>query len=111
MPIIKSARKRVRVAEKATIRNAKTKRQLKRSLKSFTAKASHESLKELQSSIDKATKKNVIHKNKANRLKKRAAKMAKEKNIKPVKAVAKKAAPANKPKTVKETTSSTTKKK
>lgn len=90
MPIIKSARKRVRVAEKATIRNSKTKRQLKRSFKAFLAKGTHENLKELQSSIDKAAKKNIIHKNKANRLKKRVAMIAKEKNIKPAKSNAKK---------------------
>ncbi|HMH31173.1 MAG TPA: 30S ribosomal protein S20, partial [Methylomirabilota bacterium] len=35
MPIIKSAKKRVRTAKKATIRNSKTKRSLKTALKSF----------------------------------------------------------------------------
>ncbi|MGH7240908.1 MAG: 30S ribosomal protein S20, partial [Candidatus Saccharimonadales bacterium] len=38
MPIIKSAKKRVKVAKKATIRNSKTKRSLKTALKAFTAK-------------------------------------------------------------------------
>ncbi|HEY1644920.1 MAG TPA: 30S ribosomal protein S20 [Candidatus Saccharimonadales bacterium] len=85
MPIIKSARKRVKVASKATIRNAKTKRQLKDSFKSFSKKASADGLREVQSAIDIASKKNVIHKNKAARLKARAARLAKEANIKPVK--------------------------
>lgn len=85
MPIIKSARKRVRVAEKATVRNAKTKRQLKRSFKSFGKKITNDSFRDVQSSIDQAAKKHVIHKNKAARLKRRAAKIAKEANLKPVK--------------------------
>ncbi len=91
MPIIKSARKRVRVAQKATIRNSKTKRQLKESLKSLNKKASSETLIAAQSAIDKAAKKHVIHKNKAARLKSRAAKLAKEASVKPVKKVAPKA--------------------
>jgi|GEM_PF-6764552 len=35
MPIIKSAKKRVKVAKKATIRNAKTKKSLKTAFKAF----------------------------------------------------------------------------
>jgi ribosomal protein S20 len=35
MPIIKSAKKRVKVATKATIRNSKTKRSLKAAVKAF----------------------------------------------------------------------------
>ena len=35
MPIIKSAKKRVRTAEKAAIRNSKTKRSLKSAVKAF----------------------------------------------------------------------------
>jgi small subunit ribosomal protein S20 len=94
MPIIKSARKRVKVAAKATIRNAKTKRQFKTSLKSLTKKPTIDAFREAQSAIDKAAKKNVIHKNKAARLKKRAAKLAKDANVKTVKKAA-----ATKPKT------------
>ena len=36
MPIIKSARKRVKVAAKANTRNAKTKRTMREALKAFT---------------------------------------------------------------------------
>ena len=83
MPIIKSAKKRVRVSEKAAVRNSKTKRSLRTALKAFhkavtggdkdvTAKHS-----EAQSNLDKAVKKGVMHKNKAARLKKQAAAKAK----------------------------------
>ena len=76
MPIIKSAKKRVKTANKAAIRNSKTKRSLKSALKNFhTAiksgnKNINKNQSQVQSAIDKASKKNVIHKNKANRLKK-----------------------------------------
>ena len=95
MPIIKSAKKRVRVATKAAIRNSKTKRSLKTAMKSFVKKASPETHSEAQSNLDKAVKKGIMHKNKAARLKKQAAAQAKAAGVKP--AAAKKAAPAKKP--------------
>lgn len=96
MPIIKSAKKRVKVANKAAIRNSKTKRSLKTALKSLAAAASVKTHRNAQSAIDKAAKKNVIHKNKAARLKSRAAKKAKLAGVKPTKPAVKKAEPANK---------------
>jgi small subunit ribosomal protein S20 len=89
LPIIKSARKRVKVAEKATIRNAKTKRQLKESLKALTKETNGDNLRSAISAIDKAAKKHVIHKNKAARLKSRASKLAKDAKVSPVKKAAK----------------------
>ena len=83
MPIIKSAKKRVRVAKKATVRNVKTKRSLKSALKTFSQKPSNSSHALAQSKIDTAVKKGSIHKNKAARLKKRAAAKAKAANVKP----------------------------
>jgi small subunit ribosomal protein S20 len=83
MPIIKSAKKRVKTAEKAAIRNSKTKRSLKTALKAFhkAIVAGEQSAVELhgavQSNIDKAAKKGLIHKNKAARQKAQAAKAAK----------------------------------
>ena len=65
MPIIKSAKKRVRTAKKAAIRNSKTKRTLKTALKTFVSKPSAKTLTDAQSNIDRALKKGVIHKNKA----------------------------------------------
>lgn len=82
MPIIKSAKKRVRVARKATIRNAKTKRSLKAAIKAFAAaltggKQASEAHAKAQSEIDKAAKKGVMHKNKAARKKAQLARKAK----------------------------------
>ncbi len=95
MPIIKSAKKRVRTASKAAVRNSKTKRSLKDAFKLFTKSPSAASHGSAQSNLDKALKKGVIHKNKAARLKKQTAARAKAAGVKPTKAV-KKAAPAKK---------------
>jgi len=88
MPIIKSAKKRVKTAEKATIRNRKTKRSLKAAVKAFQASITGDKKKatELQSlaqsEIDRAVKKGVLHKNKAARKKAQLAKSAKEAGVK-----------------------------
>ena len=99
MPIIKSAKKRVRTANKAAIRNSKTKRSLREALKSFGKSPSAKTQASAQSHLDKAAKKGVIHKNKAARLKSQAAKKAKAAGVKSTKAAAKtaKPAPAKKP--------------
>jgi len=105
MPIIKSAKKRVKVAKKAATRNSKTKRSLRTAVKAFHASLtgnktkSGENLSKAQSEIDKAAKKNVIHKNKAARKKSQLAKAAKAAGAKPAakKSATKKAAPAKKP--------------
>lgn len=84
MPIIKSAKKRVRTAEKAAIRNSKTKRSLKSAVKAFhkaitggDKKTTVEAHGKAQSALDKAGKKNVMHKNKVARKKSQLAKAAK----------------------------------
>lgn len=96
MPIIKSAKKRVRVAAKATSRNRKSKRALKSAMKLFAKKPSGQGHAVVQSHLDKASKKGIIHKNKAARLKRKAAAQAKAAGAKPAKATPKKAA-AKKP--------------
>lgn len=115
MPIIKSAKKRVRVARKATIRNVKTKRTLRTALKTFTATSktggakATQAQRDAQSAIDKAAKKNVIHKNKAARQQRQLAAAAKAAGVKNVgtkkvaKPAATKKAPAKKPATKKST--------
>jgi small subunit ribosomal protein S20 len=104
MPIIKSAKKRVRIANKAAIRNSKTKRSLKAAIKAFTAaitggtKDVAAKKSEAQSAIDTAAKKGVMHKNKAARKQAqlaRAAKVAATVEA-PKKAAAKKPAAAKK---------------
>ena len=74
MPIIKSAKKRVRTIRKASIANAKTKRTMRESIKSFQSKASAkkdttQAQKDAFSAIDTAYKKGIISKNKAARKK------------------------------------------
>ncbi len=97
MPIIKSAKKRVRTAEKAAIRNSKTKRYLKTALKSFRgaitggSKVNPELTREAQSAIDIAAKKGLIHKNKAARQKAQLARAAKAAGVAAPTAKAKKA--------------------
>ena len=121
MPIIKSAKKRVKVARKATIRNSKTKRSLKGAIKSFhsaltSGKSINEAQRKAQSNLDKAVKKGVISKNKAARKKKQLSAKAKASGAKTTttkkaatkKTVAKKA-PAKK--TVAKTTAKKTTKK
>lgn len=108
MPIIKSAKKRVRTSNKAATQNRKTKRTLKSAVKAFQASLSGDKKKasslqsKAQSAIDKALKKNVIHKNKAARKKRQLAKAAKAANTGVAKKTAAKA-PAKKP-VVKKTT-------
>jgi small subunit ribosomal protein S20 len=109
MPIIKSAKKRVRVAEKATVRNVKTKRSFREAIKAFgkaiatgDKKTAVEEHKKAQSALDAAAKQGVLHKNKVARQKRQLAAQAKaaatgveksdKKAAKP--AAAKKAAPA-----------------
>lgn len=105
MPIIKSAKKRVRVARKAAVRNSKTKRTLRDALKLFGRKASASSHAKAQSAVDTAVKKGVMHKNKAARVKSRMAAKSKAAGAKPEthtkkavapKPAAKKATPAKK---------------
>ncbi len=103
MPIIKSAKKRVKVAARARARNARTKRSLRTALKTYAAAIESGKPAEIQktqreafSALDIAVKKAIIHKNKAARQKSALAARAKAAGVKPSKtAVAK--APAKKP--------------
>ncbi len=82
MPIIKSAKKRVKTAAKSTERNREWKNKLKGSIKSFekmiaegNAAEAKDQLQETVKVIDKAAKKGIIHKNNASRKKSRLTKM------------------------------------
>lgn len=74
MPIIKSAKKKMRQDKKRRSVNLKTLTSLKRAIADARKKPSVENLKKASSIIDQATKKGIIHKNKASRLKSRLAK-------------------------------------
>lgn len=82
MPIIKSAKKRVKTTKKKTEINKKWKDKLKNSIKEFEnlieegkVEEAREQLKETKSIIDKSTNKNIIHKNNAARKKSKLTKM------------------------------------
>lgn len=112
MPIIKSAKKRVRTANKAATRNSKTKRSLRTAIKTFQANITGNNANAAQSAIDQAVKKGVISKNKAARKKQQLAKAAKAAGVKNT-AKAKAAAPkkaAAKPAVKKPAAKKTTKK-
>lgn len=97
MPIIKSAKKRVRIAKKATVRNVKTKRGIKIALKALQSKASDINYRKAQSALDKAGKKNVMHKNKVARRQRQLAKLAKAAGVKNTSSTAPKKTVAKKP--------------
>lgn len=100
MPIIKSAKKRVKTAAKANSRNLRTKRSLRLALKVFFKAIDSGNSADIQkaqnkaaSALDTAAKKAVIHKNKAARLKAGLSSKARAAGVKPGKAAAKKAPP------------------
>src|SRR5437879_4049416 len=103
MPIIKSAKKRVKISAKARSRNLHTKRDVRDALKAFAKALQGGKAAEVakaqaaaMSALDTAAKKAVIHKNKAARQKSRLSSQVKAAGIKPSKVPAKKA-PAKKP--------------
>ncbi len=104
MPIIKSAAKAARQAEKRTAHNREIKKSIKLAFKAFKANPTAENLSKAQSEYDKAAKKGLIKKNTASRRKAALVKIAKAAGVKS--ATAKK---TTKP-TAKATTKKTTKK-
>jgi len=80
MPNIKSAKKRVKVSEKKTLRNRMIKSAVRTSIKKLEnaiavdAMSAGAQLTATTSAIDKAAAKGVMHKNAANRKKARLAK-------------------------------------
>lgn len=75
MPIIKSAKKKLRKDKKRTAQNQERVNKLKDIVKKATKKPSEKLIQEAVSTIDKATKQHIIHKNKASRIKSRLAKL------------------------------------
>lgn len=104
MPIIKSAKKRVRIASQAAVRNSKAKRALREAIKSLQSaiaakdtKAINEAQKQVQSNLDKTVKKGLLHKNRAARKQKQLSAQAKAAGAKIQKTTTKKPAPTKKP--------------
>ncbi len=77
MPIIKSAKKAARQAEKRTANNQLIKKNIKAALKAFKADPTAENMSKAQSEYDKAAKKGLLKKNTASRRKAALAKFAK----------------------------------
>jgi small subunit ribosomal protein S20 len=102
MPIIKSAKKRVRTAQRAALRNSKSKRSLSRALKAFQRSINSgkvmpaEVQRRAQSELDKAYKKKLMSRNKVARKQRKLAQAAKA-NAQPVKSVAAKKRVTTKP--------------
>ena len=90
MPIIKSAKKRVKVAAKANTRNVRTRRTLREALKAYSVALKAGKPAQIAktqtaaiSALDIAAKKNVIHRNKAARKKSQLMAQAKNAGVKP----------------------------
>lgn len=77
MPVIKSAIKKQRKDKKRTVHNSKLRKTLEEKLKKVKKSSTPASVAATISLIDKAVKKNLIHKNKASRLKSKLSKMEK----------------------------------
>jgi len=84
MPNLKTAKKNLRKTKKRTVLNKQYKnkidyllRKIKKGVKE-RAKNLQELLSSLYKAVDKAAKENVIHKNKANRIKSKMAKLIKK---------------------------------
>lgn len=86
MPVLKSAKKALRVSKRRKGENERTRKTLQQTTKAFRESPNPASLAKIYSVIDRAVKKNVIHKNKASRLKGSLAKLVKAtSNVKGVK--------------------------
>ena len=93
MPVIRSAKKKLKVDIKRTSANKKMRALMSVSVKKAERKPTPESIREAFRIIDKDVKNNIIHKNKASRMKSKLSKLLskktetlKSKTIAPVKA-------------------------
>ena len=100
MPIIKSAKKRVKLAAKANIRNSRFRRTMRETVKTFNKAVEGGKVTEISaaqakaiSAIDIAVKKNLIHQNKAARQKSALSAKAKAAGVKLTKSPPKKSPP------------------
>ena len=75
MPVTKQAIKKVRQDKRKTIYNMRTKKAYKQAVSAFRKNPTIKSISEVFSKLDRAAKINLIHKNKASRLKSRLSKL------------------------------------
>ena len=95
MPLTKQAIKKVRQDKRKTIYNLRVKKTYKQAVSAFRKNPATKGISEVFSKLDKAAKTNIIHKNKAARLKSRLSKLIKSSGKSPaLKTQKKQAAPA-----------------
>lgn len=82
MPIIKSAKKAARQADKRTEHNVEIKKNIKAKVKAFKSKPNAKNLAAAQSEYDKAVKKDLLKKNTASRRKAQLHEFAKKAGVK-----------------------------
>lgn len=75
MPVIKSAKKKLKQDKKRTLVRAKTEVVLKDAVKKAVASPTAKNVSAAESLLDKAAKKHIIHRNKAARVKSRLARL------------------------------------
>lgn len=85
MPVIKSSKKRVRQTARKTARNSRLKRDIRSASQAFEEKLAGGKKTEIANAqtklnglLDRASKKNLFHRNKTARRKSRVARMAKQ---------------------------------
>ena len=79
MPITKQAKKKLRHDRKTMKQNASVRTKLRTLIKAARKSPTAKTLSSVFGALDKAAKKNIIHKNKAARLKSRLARLLKKK--------------------------------
>jgi len=78
MPVTKTAKRALRVSKKKKIANSKDKSNLEIAVRLATKSKKEADIKKASSLADRASKKNVIHKNKAARIKSALSKLLKK---------------------------------
>lgn len=79
MPVTKSAKKKLRQDKKRELKNSRIENLVKKSIKKVRRELSKSTFENAVKTIDKATQKNIIAKNKAARIKSRLSKLFKNK--------------------------------
>lgn len=79
MPVIKSAKKALRQSEKKKESNDKLRRNIREAVRVLKKSPSVETLKTAYSTLDRAVKQHIFHKNRAARLKSNYSKLVKAK--------------------------------
>ncbi len=77
MPVLKNAKKALRVSKRRYVINRRIKSRIKTTFKKLSIEPTANNLAKVYSAIDKALKKHIFHKNKCARLKAKASRIVK----------------------------------